>query len=514
MNELAVVNKGLDPEAVQVLKDSILKGASEGEIQGFLAVAKASGLSPLMRQIAAVRRWDSKERREVLTPMVTIDGARLLADRTGVYEGQVGPEWCGLDGVWRDVWLVAEAPSAARVGVLRRGFRGPLWAVAHFAEYASFKDGRPMALWASKPALMLAKCAEALALRKAFPAEMSGLYAAEEFGKSADGGDDEEPRAVRAEVVQGPRGRGRAPAPLALTGPTVDAPASPQRVESQEAREIARPAPKAAAEDDVELRKKLRGHLYSLVAQKHGRLDTEAASVKARAACNVASVKDATNAQLQHGIAVLSALPDHVEPKAATASQPAAHRAPAEPYTAAAGVARGLSPATAEKLATALGDDKVSLAELVKVRSRQELSAAKAAVGIPAGSAAKDAAEGRLVVMALSVLAPKADVPPASPPTRAEVLALKLGGSPEAVKLGAELAAAEAGRTPGSAAGDFSARAGDLLACRLQPAAFEALMAAHPGLMEEDPVTLRTVLAFVDAAPDAAGAPLAPQKGA
>lgn len=327
---------------------------------------------------------------------------------------------------------------------------------------------------------------------------------------------DEEPRAVRAEVVQGPRPRGPRRVPqdaapsLALPGPTVDAPASPPRVESQEAREIARPAPKAAAEDDVELRKKLRGRLYSLVAQKFGQLADDGSSVKAREACGVESVATATNAQLQDGIAVLSALPDWVEPKVATASQPAANRAPAEPYTVAAGIARGLSPETAEKLAAALGDDKVSLAELVKVRSRQELSAAKAAVGIPAGSAAKDAAEGRRVVMALSVLAPKAaaDVPPASPPTRAEVLARKLGGSPEAVKLGAELAAAEAGRTSGSAAWDFSARAGDLLACRLQPAAFEDLMAAHPGLMEEDPVTLRTVLAFVDAAPDAAGAPL------
>lgn len=519
MNELVTNANGLDPEAVQVLKDSILKGGSEGEIKGFLAVCAATRLSPLARQIAAVRRWDSKERREVLTPMVTIDGARLLADRTGVYEGQVGPEWCGLDGVWRDVWLVAEAPAAARVGVLRRGFRGPLWAVAHFGEYAAMKDGRPMALWASKPALMLAKCAEALALRKAFPAEMSGLYAPEEFGRSAEGGDDEEPRTVRAEVVQGPRPRGPRRAAqdtpsLALPGPTVDAPASPPREERHEAREIARPAPKAAPEDDVELRKKLRGHLYALVTAKHGRLDTEAASVKAREACGVASVKDATNAQLEHRIAVLAALPDHVEPKVATASQPAAHRAPVEPYTAAAGIARGLSPATAEKLAAALGDDKVSLAELVKVHSRAALAAAKAAVGIPAGSSARDAAEGRLVVMQLPLVPPKAaaDVPTPVAPTRAEVLARKLGGSPHAAAVASELAAAEAGRTKGSAASGLCVSVCDLLKARLKPEAWDALSREHAGLWEGDHPTLGGVLALVDAAPDAAGSPLVPHK--
>src|SRR5690606_39764911 len=64
------------------------------------------------------------------------------------------------------------SPAAAKVVVVRDGNRYP--AVALFSEYAATKrDGTLTGMWLSKPALMLAKCAEALALRKAFPLDLS-----------------------------------------------------------------------------------------------------------------------------------------------------------------------------------------------------------------------------------------------------------------------------------------------------------------------------------------------------
>jgi phage recombination protein Bet len=178
-NQLAPAN--MNQSQWELVKRTYCSGASDDEFLLYMNECKRSGLMP-GKQIHAVFRWDGKDQRKVMKVQVGIDGYRLIAERSGKYQGQIGPYWCGKDGDWRDVWLEDSLPMACKVGVIRAGFSEPIWGVAKFSNYAQTnQNGSLSAMWAKMPDLMIAKCAEALALRKAFPEDLSGLYTQEEM---------------------------------------------------------------------------------------------------------------------------------------------------------------------------------------------------------------------------------------------------------------------------------------------------------------------------------------------
>jgi RecT family len=132
------------------------------------------GADPYSKMVYAI------ERQGKWTLQASIDLFRATAESAGDYAGQDGPYWCGDDGIWKDVWLDKKHPRAAKVGVLRKGFAQPLYSIANWESYVS--DFGPM--WTKFGPLMIAKCAEALALRRAFPAKLAGIYTSDEMQQS------------------------------------------------------------------------------------------------------------------------------------------------------------------------------------------------------------------------------------------------------------------------------------------------------------------------------------------
>ena len=157
----------------------------------YLSVAQRTKLDPFARQIYTTWFWDSKTRSYKMTIITGIDGLRLTAQRSKLYGGQDDIIYSTKDNS-ADL-TDQKNPLLATATVYRinpiTGERMPVQATARWEEYVptykNKKTGKMEVggLWKTKPFLMLGKCAEALALRKAFAQETFGLYTSEEVGE-------------------------------------------------------------------------------------------------------------------------------------------------------------------------------------------------------------------------------------------------------------------------------------------------------------------------------------------
>lgn len=239
---LALRPDGFTPDQVELIKRTICKGATDDELSLFVQTANRMRLDPFARQIFAIKRYVKKENREVMSIQVSIDGFRLTAERTGHYAGQLGPLWTADGKEWVEVWLdTKKPPAAAKVGVMRHDFKEPIWAVATWAEYKQETSYGLSPMWSKMSALMIAKCAESLALRRAFPNELSGAYTPEEMAQAT--GDDlsekaaeyTPPAAKEEAKASGPK---ETAAPTTTTGPTTSRTSS--TTSPEETRQLAK----------------------------------------------------------------------------------------------------------------------------------------------------------------------------------------------------------------------------------------------------------------------------------
>lgn len=201
-------------DQMEIIRRSVAPGSTNDELAFFAQVCHHKGLDPFAGEIVAIQRWDRRAGRNVLVIQETVAGLRALAERSGLYNGQDPPLWCGPDARWVEVWLDTHTPpAAAKVAVYRKGWDRPTVGIARFSSYVQLdKDGRPAGLWKTGPDFMLWKCAEAAALKRAFKHALAdaGLSARELSGPSrismearAAGLDDDARHALVADITDG-----------------------------------------------------------------------------------------------------------------------------------------------------------------------------------------------------------------------------------------------------------------------------------------------------------------------
>lgn len=150
-----------------LIKRMYCKGASDDEFEVFLHACKRTGLDPTAKQIYAIKRGNQ------LTIQTGIDGFRLIADRSGNYS----------PGKEATFTYDEKTRLHSATAYIKKRTPDGTWhevsATAYMDEYDSKQN-----LWVKMPRAMLSKCAESLALRKAFPAELSGIYTSEEMSQA------------------------------------------------------------------------------------------------------------------------------------------------------------------------------------------------------------------------------------------------------------------------------------------------------------------------------------------
>lgn len=181
-----------EAELLRVLGSSLYPGANPDSIRLVLGYCKVAGLDPMQKPVHIVPMWDNRAKamRDVVMPgigMYRVQAAR--SGCAGVTEPEFGPDVTETIGGQPITF-----PAWCRVSVMRRQASGEVdtfsakefWRENYAVRGGQDKSIAPNAMWTKRPYGQLAKCAEAQALRKAFP-EIGSQPAAEEMeGKPLD----------------------------------------------------------------------------------------------------------------------------------------------------------------------------------------------------------------------------------------------------------------------------------------------------------------------------------------
>jgi len=188
----------IDEHVYSAMKNSIYPGAADSSIAMVWSYCKARSLDPLQKPVHIVpmsvkdAKTGKYDWRDIVMPGIGL--YRIQAQRSGCYAGQSDPEF-GDDVTETISGVTVTYPKWCKVTVSKMMNNGIIveFSAKEFwkENYAtSGKDSSsPNAMWKKRPYAQLAKCAEAQALRKAFPDIIDQSPTAEEMeGKTFEDG--------------------------------------------------------------------------------------------------------------------------------------------------------------------------------------------------------------------------------------------------------------------------------------------------------------------------------------
>jgi phage recombination protein Bet len=169
---------GFEPAEIALIARTVAVGAPLQELAVFLHSCRVLSLDPLLRQAYWIRRGEPPKG----TLQVGIDGFRAIAERSGVYAGAESIEYRGVTE-WSYKRQTIMVPELARAVIWKvvAGHKSAFTGEAFWSEFVPTAE-KDAFMWASKPRLMLGKCAEAQALRRAFPAQLGSIDYSDQVG--------------------------------------------------------------------------------------------------------------------------------------------------------------------------------------------------------------------------------------------------------------------------------------------------------------------------------------------
>ena len=184
-----------EAELLQVLQSSLYPGAAVESIKMVLSYCRASGLDPMQKPVHIVPMWDGKLQgmRDVVMPGIGL--YRTQAARTGcigVTEPEFGPdvtESIGGQQITFPAWCRVTVKRRLPTGEVAEFTAKEFWKENYAVKGGKEKSIAPNAMWSKRPYGQIAKCAEAQALRKAFP-EIGSEPTADEMAGKALNDDD------------------------------------------------------------------------------------------------------------------------------------------------------------------------------------------------------------------------------------------------------------------------------------------------------------------------------------